>query len=138
MSHLWKTVQDEMLDEKKITKHYFVPSQRYQDARHFSQIPKVPRIVIGFSNRAQRFTGSNYLNVDSPFMVLLKHFCPLICFIQPCKPTHNNLNSYFTHRVALKRARHLNSQLTYDKSVCSKLGFYTSLNNLQNQYLSSS
>ena len=43
-----------------------VPSQRYQDSRHFLQNPKVPRSVMGFSNRAQRFTGSNYLDVDSP------------------------------------------------------------------------
>ena len=26
----------------------------------------VANYVIGFSNRAQRFTGSNYLDVDSP------------------------------------------------------------------------
>ena len=44
-----------------------VPSQRYQDSRHLLQNPKVPRSVMGFSNRAQRFTGSNYLDVDSPF-----------------------------------------------------------------------
>ena len=26
----------------------------------------LPRYVMSFSNRAQRFTGSNYLEVDSP------------------------------------------------------------------------
>ena len=43
-----------------------VPSQRYKDSRHLLQNPKVPKTVMAFSNRAQRFTGSNYLDVDSP------------------------------------------------------------------------
>ena len=47
MSHVWKKVQDEMLDEKTFTKKALT--------------------LFGFSNRARRFTGSNYLNVDSPF-----------------------------------------------------------------------
>ena len=53
MSHLWNKVQDEMADEKPFTK----------------KKPKVPRSFMGFSNRAQRFTGSNYLDVDSPFQI---------------------------------------------------------------------
>ena len=61
-----------MVDEKNIYKKSMnivsVPSQRYQDSRHLLQNPKVPRSVMGFSNRAQRFTGSNYLDVDSPLM----------------------------------------------------------------------
>jgi hypothetical protein len=61
-----------MVDEKTFTKKsmniILVPSQRYQDSRHLLQNPKVPRSVIGFSNRAQRFTGSNYLDVDSPLV----------------------------------------------------------------------
>ena len=44
-----------------------VPSPRYQDSRHLLQNPAFPSYVMGFSNRAQRFTGSNYLDVDSPF-----------------------------------------------------------------------
>ena len=48
-------------------KHILVWSQRYQDSRHPLQNPTVPNYVIGFSNRAQRFTGSNYLDVDSPW-----------------------------------------------------------------------
>ena len=71
MSHLWKKVQDEMVDEKNINKKsisiVLVPSQRYQDSRHLLQNPTVPNYVMSFSNRAQRFTGSNYLDVDSPF-----------------------------------------------------------------------
>ena len=43
-----------------------VPSQRYQDFRHLLQNPEVPTTVMGVNNRAQRFTGSNYLDVDSP------------------------------------------------------------------------
>ena len=59
-----------MVDEKTLTKSIniiLVPSQRYQDSRHLLQNPKVPRNAMGFSNYAQRFTGSNYLDVDSPF-----------------------------------------------------------------------
>ena len=71
MSHLWNKVQDEMVDEKNICNKsmhiILVPSQRYQDSRRLLQNPKVPRSVMGFSNHAQRFTGSNYLDVDSPF-----------------------------------------------------------------------
>ena len=71
MSHLWDKVQDETVDEKNICKKsmniILGPSQRYQDSRHLLQNPKVPRSVMGFSNCAQRFTGSNYLDVDSPF-----------------------------------------------------------------------
>ena len=52
-----------MVDEKTFTKKSMniisVPSQRYQDSRHLLQNPKVPSSIIGFSNRAQRFTGSN-------------------------------------------------------------------------------
>ena len=51
-------------------KHVLVPSQRYQDSRHLLQNSTVPNYVKGFSNYAQRFTGSKYLDVDSP----LKNF----------------------------------------------------------------
>ena len=46
---------------------FLVPSQRYKDSRHFSQNPKVPRNVMAFSNRAQRFTGHKCMDVDGPF-----------------------------------------------------------------------
>ena len=46
--------------------HILVPSQRYQDSRHLLQNPTFPNYVMGFSNRAERFTGSNYLDVGSP------------------------------------------------------------------------
>ena len=66
MSHLWKKVKDEMVDEKKIYKKsintILVPSQRYQDSRHLLQNPNVPRNVLGFSNRTQTFTPLNYLS----------------------------------------------------------------------------
>ena len=44
-----------------------VPSQRYQDFWQLLKNPKVPKIVLGFSNHAQRFTPSYYLDVDNPF-----------------------------------------------------------------------
>ena len=66
MSHLWKKVKDGMVDENSIN-IVLVPSKRYQDSRHLLQNPKVPRTVRGFNNRTQRFTGSNYLDVDTPF-----------------------------------------------------------------------
>ena len=43
MSHLWKKVQDEMVDEKtkqKIINIILVPSQRIQDSKHFYKILK--------------------------------------------------------------------------------------------------
>ena len=46
------------------------PSQRYLDSRHLLHNPKVPRTVMGFNNRAQIFTGYNYLDVDSLFEVI--------------------------------------------------------------------
>ena len=68
----WKNIN------KKIINIVLVPSQRYQDSRHLLQNPKVPRTVMGFNNRAQRFTGSNYLDVDSPLVITTFRF--LICF----------------------------------------------------------
>ena len=70
MACLWKKVKDEMVDEKTFTKKsiniILLPTQRYQDSIHLLQNPKVPRNVMGFSNCAHRFTGPNYLDVDSP------------------------------------------------------------------------
>ena len=63
MSNVWKRIQEK---KRKISKHMqkkhndiLVPSQRYQDSRHLLQNPTFPYYVMGFSNRAQRFTGSN-------------------------------------------------------------------------------
>ena len=53
----------------KKNKHILGPSQRYQDSTDLLQNPTVPIYVIGVSNRAQRFTGSNYLDVDNPFEI---------------------------------------------------------------------
>ena len=68
MSNVWKRIQE----KKEISKHMqkkhnyiLVPSQRYQDCRHLLQNPTFPYYAMGFSNHAQRFTGSNYLDVDS-------------------------------------------------------------------------
>ena len=47
--------------------HILVPSQTYQDSRHLLQNPTYPYYVMSFSIHAQRFTGSKYLDVDSPF-----------------------------------------------------------------------
>ena len=55
---------------QKRHKHILVPSQRYQDSRHLLQNPTDPNYVMSFSNHAQRFTGSNYLDVDSPLKIL--------------------------------------------------------------------
>ena len=83
-SHLWKKVQDGMVDEKNIYKKsmniILVPSQRYEDSRHILQNPLVPRNVMGFSNCAQRFTGSNYLDVDSSFCKIARIFEPIMQF----------------------------------------------------------
>ena len=69
MSNVLKMIQE----RKEISKHMqkkhndiLVPIQRYQDCRHFLQNPTFPNYVMGFSNHTQIFTGSNYLDVDSP------------------------------------------------------------------------
>ena len=70
MSNVWKRFQEKSEITKHMqekNKHVFVPSQRHQDSKHLLLNPKVPRNVMGISNRAQRFTGPNYLDVDSPF-----------------------------------------------------------------------
>ena len=69
-----KCVENYSRRKKDIAKHMqkrqkgiLVPSQRYQgSSRHLLQNPTVPNYVMSFSNHAQRFTGSNYLDVDSP------------------------------------------------------------------------
>ena len=71
MSRLWKKVQDEMVDDKILAKkhNFFLgPSRRYQDSRHILRNPKLPRNVMGFSYRTQRFTGPNYMDVDNPLL----------------------------------------------------------------------
>ena len=87
MLNVWKMIQEKKLNRitfAKKHKHILVPSQRYQDSRHLLQNPTVPNYVIGFSNCAQRFTGSNYLDVDSPFtffkLVKLIYFFSLLPF----------------------------------------------------------
>ena len=57
----------------------FDPSQRYQDSRNLSPNPKVSKNNNGFSNHAQRFTTSYYLDVDNPFEV---KFSPKIILIK--------------------------------------------------------
>ena len=42
-----------------------VTSQTYKDFWQLLQNPKVPKIVLGFSNHAQRFTPPYYLDVDN-------------------------------------------------------------------------
>ena len=39
----------------------------------FLQNPTFPNYVMGFSNRAKRFTGSIYLNVDSPLREMVEN-----------------------------------------------------------------
>ena len=69
MSNVWKIILTKEGNHKthaKKHKHILVPSKGYQDSRHLLQNPTAPNYLIGFSNRAQRFTGSNFLDVDSP------------------------------------------------------------------------
>ena len=77
MSNVWKMFQE----KKEITKHMqkrhkhsLVPSQRYQDSWHLLQNPTVVNYVMSFSNRTQRFTGSNYLDAPLPWMTLYIHY----------------------------------------------------------------
>ena len=59
----WKNIS------KKFSYIILVSSQRYQDFRQLLQNPKVPKIVLGFSNHAQRFTPPYYLDVDNPLWI---------------------------------------------------------------------
>ena len=63
----------------KSTSIILVPSQRYQDSGHLLQHPKVPKNVMDFNNRAQRFTTPYYLDVDNPFYFLGGIIFFLIC-----------------------------------------------------------
>ena len=76
MSRLWKKVQDEIVDAKTFTKKalwLFWFLVKYKDSRHLLQNPIDPRNFMGFRNRAQRFIGSNYLDVGSPFYNITMH-----------------------------------------------------------------
>ena len=81
MSNVWKMIQDKkgnrQTHAKKKHKQFLVPSQRYRDSRHILQNPTVPNYVMGFSDRTQRFTGPNYLDVDNPFKILCLLTCPV-------------------------------------------------------------
>ena len=52
-------------NSKKSTYYILVPSQRYYDFWQLLQNPKVPKIVLGFSNHTQRYTPPYYLDVDN-------------------------------------------------------------------------
>ena len=63
-------MQERKGDRKHMQKrheHILVSSQRYQDSGYVLQNPTGPNYVMSFNNHAQRFTGSNYLDVDNPF-----------------------------------------------------------------------
>ena len=65
MSNMRKMIKEKKEIAKhmqKKHKHVLVPSERYQDSRHLLQKAKVPKNVMGFSNRAQTFTPPNYLS----------------------------------------------------------------------------
>ena len=63
-----------MVHEKNIflqsTYIILVPSQRYQDFWQLLQNLKVAKIVLGFSNHAQRFSPPYYLYVDNPLDII--------------------------------------------------------------------
>ena len=64
MSNVWKMIQEKNFFSKHMQKkhnHIMVPSQIHQDYRHILQNPTLLNYVMGFSNCAQRFTGSIYL-----------------------------------------------------------------------------
>ena len=53
---------------QKSTYIILVPSETYKDFWQLLLNPKVPMIVLGFSNHAQRFTPPYYLDVDNPLV----------------------------------------------------------------------
>ena len=58
-------------------KHILVPGHRYQDSSHILQNPKVSKNVMGFNNHAQRSTPPYYLDVDNPFVNIVRVEQPL-------------------------------------------------------------
>ena len=77
MSNVWKMIQEKKGNCKPCAKKalaYFGSQSKISRFQTSFINPTVPNYV-GFSNRAQRFTGSNYLDVDSPFKI----FCPCLC-----------------------------------------------------------
>jgi hypothetical protein len=79
MPNVWKMIQEKKEISKYMQQKYndiLVPSQRHQDSRHHLQNPTIPNYVIGFSNRAHKFTGSNDLDEHSP-LDQVPHSCAL-------------------------------------------------------------
>ena len=80
----WKNIT------KKRTYIMLVPSQRYQYFWQLLQTPKVPKIVLGFSNHAHRFTPPYFLDIDNPFYNFIKCcwirniFCAVFFFWNIC------------------------------------------------------
>ena len=67
--YVWKRVQDEIADEKKFAKKalfFFWFAVKDIKAPDIFSKSKNHQSVMGFSNRAQRFTTPYYLDVDSP------------------------------------------------------------------------
>ena len=68
--------------KKYAKKHkiFFGSNWSYQDPWHILQNPKLPKNIIGFSSHAQKFTGPNYLDVDSAvfYCACLQLFWPRI------------------------------------------------------------
>ena len=63
------------------TPAYFGSQSKISRFQTSLQNPTGPNYVMSFSNRAQRFTGSNYLDVDSPFVLsYISVYPPLILF----------------------------------------------------------
>ena len=52
-------------NQPKNTYIILVPSQRYHDFGHLLQNPNVLKILLGFSNHAQRFTPPYHMDVDN-------------------------------------------------------------------------
>ena len=70
----WKNIS------KKTTYIILVSSQRYQDFWQLLQNPKVPKIVLGFSNHAHRFTSPYCLDVDNPLPRSIEIYQKIISF----------------------------------------------------------
>ena len=61
MTHLWNKVQDDMVDEKNISKRsmniFLVPSQRYPDSSHLLQNPTFTKSNI---YKILKFLGASW------------------------------------------------------------------------------
>ena len=97
----WSKKKGNRKTHEKKHKLILVPSQRYKGSRHLLQNPTFPNYVMGFSNRAQRFTGCNYLDVESPFQILIFDTISMLHFQLPSSHLFLSFRYFFVNLTTM-------------------------------------